>query len=226
MVCKLAQRIAVILLVAICAPTLIAQQPAPSFEVATVKRNVSGSLQRQVAAMPGGRFPSVNVTLVQLIQWAYQLPPSRIVGATGWVTSEQFDIEARAAGEMPPPLIRFMVRRLLSDRFGLVVRTEKREAPAFVLVPERADKRLGPQLRSADPMCKGTGRPAQLPTRNAEFPSQIGCTDFIVGAGVIVMRGMPIARLADLLSPIVGEAVVDGGAHGHVRRRPALDVDS
>ena len=189
------------------------QQPAPpSFEVVSVKRNVSGSLQRRLAALPGGRFTAVNVTTMQLIQWAYQLPPSRIAGATGWVASEQFDIEARAGSEVPPPRLRQMVQRLLADRFGLVVRNEQREVPVFTVVPERKDSRLGPQLRPADPMCKESGRPPQLPTRSVEFPPRIGCMDFIAGAGVIILRGMPIARLADLLSPIVGEAVLDGGA--------------
>ena len=184
----------------------------PPFEVASVKRNVSGSLQRRLAALPGGRFTAVNVTTLQLIQWAYQLPPSRIAGATGWVTSEQFDVEARAGGEVPPPRLRQMVRRLLADRFGLAVRNEQREVPALTLVPERSDSRPGPQLRPADPMCKENGRPPKLPSADVEFPAKVGCSDFIAGAGVIILRGMPIARLADLLSPIVGEAVVDGGA--------------
>lgn len=47
--------------------------------------------------------------------------------------------------------------------------------------------------------------PATLPTSSVEFPSQIGCVDFIAGAGVIITRGMPLGRLADLLSPILGE---------------------
>lgn len=185
---------------------------APPFEVASVKRNISGSLQRRLMTLPGGRFTAVNITTLQLIQWAYQLPPSRIAGATGWVASEQFDVEARAAGEVPPPRLRQMVRRLLADRFGLVVRNEQREVPAFSLVPNRSDSRPGPQLRPADPQCKERGQPPKLPTSNTEFPARIGCMDFVVGAGVIILRGMPVARLADLLSPIVGEVVVDGGA--------------
>ena len=186
--------------------------PLPSFEEATIKRNLSGSLQRRLAAVPGGRFTATNVTALQLIQYAYRLPPSRIVGAVGWVGSEQFDVEASAGGEVPPPRITQMVRRLLADRFSLVVRNEQREVPAFALVPDRRDGRLGPQLRPADPKCKEIGRPPKLPTTSAEFPSQIGCMDFIAGAGVVIMRGMPLSRLADLLSPTLGEPVVDGGA--------------
>ena len=99
----------------------------------------------------------------------------------------------------------------LADRFGLVVREEQREVAVFMLVPERNDSHLGPQLRPADPMCKETGRPPKLPTSSVEFPSRIGCMDFIAGADVIILRGMPLGRLADLLSPILGEPVVDGG---------------
>jgi uncharacterized protein (TIGR03435 family) len=202
-----------LLLVALSAALpLAAQQPPPAFESASVKRNVSGSLQRRLGASPGGKFTALNVTALQLIGWAYQLSRTRVVSTTGWLSSDQFDVEARAAGEVPPPRVREMVRQLLADRFGLVVHNEQRQLQAFALVPDRKDGRLGPQLRSADPMCKDTGRPPKLPTNSAEFPSRIGCVDFIVGAGVIILRGMPLSRLADLLSPILGEPVVDGGS--------------
>lgn len=101
---------------------------------------------------PGGRFTAVNITTLQLIEWAYQLPPSRIAGATGWVASEHFDVEARAGGEVPPPRLRQMVRRLLADRFGLIVRNEQREVPAFTLVPNRSDSRPGPAYRCKLPL--------------------------------------------------------------------------
>jgi uncharacterized protein (TIGR03435 family) len=130
----------VLLLVALSAALpLAAQQPAPAFETASVKRNVTGSLQRRLGALPGGRFTAVNVTALQLIQWGYQLSRTRIVGATGWLSSDQFDVEARATGEVPPPRVRQMVKQLLAARFGLVVHTEQRELQAFALVPDHRD---------------------------------------------------------------------------------------
>jgi uncharacterized protein (TIGR03435 family) len=43
-----------------------------------------------------------------------------------------------------------MVQAVLEERFGLKMRTEQRNVPAYALVLNRSDGRLGPQLRPAE----------------------------------------------------------------------------
>ena len=53
--------------------TLFGQQPtnAPSFDVASIKRNRSADEVAEGGFMPGGRITVVNVTLVKLMVAAY-----------------------------------------------------------------------------------------------------------------------------------------------------------
>ena len=67
-----------------------------------------------------------------------------------------------------------MARKLLADRFKLVIHTAKRELPAYLLVTARSDGRLGPGLTKPAIDCdayraaKGRGDPLPAdPTRKA-----------------------------------------------------------
>ena len=78
------------------------------------------------------------------------LLPSQIVGAPDWMSTEHFDILAKAEGPIPPgpaSPVPLMLRALLAERFQLVVHNEIRELPVYALVPARSDRRTGPSSR-------------------------------------------------------------------------------
>lgn len=135
---------------------------SPAFEVASIKTGVSADVPagiRPVSA--GGQFHAV-LTLHDLVQLAYGAPlallPSQVVGGPAWVTIERFEIIAKAnrlantsSGARDELLA--MMRTLLTDRFALRVRQERRELAIFNLVLDGADRRLGPRLRPEDGQC-------------------------------------------------------------------------
>src|SRR5262245_35535446 len=101
----------------------------PTFEAASVKANKSGGGMVGLGMQPGDRYNATNVPLRLLIQNAYQIQPSQLIGAPGWLESDRFDIVAKAdpalmgpppggPGSGPAPL-QLMVRALLADRFKL-----------------------------------------------------------------------------------------------------------
>lgn len=137
-----------------------------AFEVASVKRNTSGSGQRSAGFQPGGRFTARNMTLRGLVAAAYgtpqPLPLYRVVGGPGWIDSDRFDVDARVSTDLTDLAGKpgwssrgqQMLRTLLAERFRLVARQEQRELPSYALVKDRSDGRLGPQLVvSADDEC-------------------------------------------------------------------------
>ena len=157
------------------APTT-ASATQPTFEVASVKSHGSIPGERRLVFMPNGRFLADNVPLRSLIATAYgdprPLPAYRIIGGPGWIESEAFDIEAKAAesfanapaGFADPG--RLMLRALLGERFGLVVRQERRAIPVYALTLARRDGRTGPALRpAAGEDCVPAPPPGQPPTR-------------------------------------------------------------
>jgi uncharacterized protein (TIGR03435 family) len=131
----------------------IAQAP-PAFEVASVKRNVSGRMPLGPIRYQTGRFVAENTALRWLISSAYggprDLPPDYIEGGPPWIDTDGFDIDARTGGNPPPTATRAMLRSLLEDRFGLNVHREPRERQVQALVLAGTNGRIGPQLRRSD----------------------------------------------------------------------------
>ncbi len=87
---------------------MAAQTPSasPQFEVASIKPNKSGPGPQRIGFQPGGRFIATNVPVRDLISIAYgqpqPLPNFQIIGGPGWMTSDRFDITAKAEGDPQP----------------------------------------------------------------------------------------------------------------------------
>lgn len=140
--------------ISIAMATLTWAQPPGSekraeFEVASVKPTATKDGSLSVGFPPGGRFSARNLTLKQLLPNAYGMQDYQIAGGPGWITSEGFDIEARAAagtGELPREQMQEMVQSLLADRFHLALHRETRQLPIYALVVGKT----GPKLQAAD----------------------------------------------------------------------------
>ena len=207
---------------------LRAQSPAPSqesniatsgptFEVASVKPNKSGESFVRIGNQPGGRFTATNVPLRLLIRNAYQIQDFQLIGAPDWVSSDRFDIVAKAEGEVPPTApggppgpIQFMLRALLAERFNLKMHSERRELPIYALILARSDGKLGAQLRPAAVDCAAiqAGRRGGPPPAPPQPGERLPC-GIRVGPGQLTGGSMPMSQLATLLAPFVQRVVVD-----------------
>jgi len=149
--------------VALASPSVFSgrgQAPAPAavaaFEAASIKRNISGETRLRFETPPG-RLTAVNVPLRFVIRQAYRVPEARIIGGPAWVDTERFDILSTALTNANVDTVRAMLRTLLSERFGLVVHSEIREMPVYVLRLARTNATLGPHLRPSTTDCSGRG---------------------------------------------------------------------
>ena len=180
-------------------------QEAERFDVASIRRNVSGQQQGGGLAgpQPGGRFIGIGVTLRRLVSDAYE--GADVLGGPPWVGTDRFDVNARAERDVPPGQIRRLLQSLLADRFKLVVHTEPRDVPIYTLTLARADRRLGPKIRPSDAKCAEEARNF--------FPGAPGfpppCGDFRLGARTLTARGMSMQMLARVLGGRAGRAGVD-----------------
>src|SRR5256885_1957105 len=75
---------------------LHAQAPAarPAFEVAAIKRNVSGGTFSGNRTLPGGRINMENQRLRQIIRSAFGSADLEVVGGPGWIDTERWNIVA------------------------------------------------------------------------------------------------------------------------------------
>lgn len=109
----------------------------------------------RVRVMPNGDLSATAVPVLVLLRYAYDVPvnPSpRLSGLPGW--RETYDIEAKAPARAVPAglqdsdrrsRIQGMIRRLLADRFKLVMRVDRKTMPVYVLSAANG----GPNLRKS-----------------------------------------------------------------------------
>jgi len=151
----------------------------PSFEVAAIKPNHSGHNAiggRGVCGRASG-ISVQNIPLSLLIEEAFRVKNFQVIGRPAWLTTERYDVEARAASPVPYEQCLLMTRSLLEDRFGLKSHRETREMPVLQLVLEKSGK-----LQKVDP--------------NAP----LGIRTFSTLTGQLDTRGTSMAQLADMLA--------------------------
>jgi uncharacterized protein (TIGR03435 family) len=157
------------------AAALLAQtSPAtttPAFDVASIRENNTATDGRHhIYSSPNdSHFRTVNLSVKDLLQFAYALPANQIVGGPAWLDSLDFDIDAKAGPEidarmhdLPSEQGRLikqqMVQALLADRFQLKAHQETRQLPIYSLVV--ANPKAGPKFKpsEADGTTIDTGR--------------------------------------------------------------------
>jgi uncharacterized protein (TIGR03435 family) len=150
---------------ALCAAAALTAQ---TFEVATVKRNLSGPNAPNAFSPEPGRLVVTNMPLDQMLQATFHIRTGMLIGATGWMTSDRYDIEGKAPGVSKFDDQMVMLKALLIERFQLKFHTETRQLTMLYLVKGKS----GPKFT---PSAEGDGkehiniRPTQISGTNIPF---------------------------------------------------------
>jgi len=124
----------------------------------------------RLGAPAGNRF-SASMTLPTYITFAYKLMltqdqvQSMLAHLPKWVSTDRFEVLARAAGNPTKDQMRLMMQSLLADRFKLAVHFETHQAPVLALTLIKPGK-LGPNLRP-----HADGSPCDAPLAPPDFAS-------------------------------------------------------
>jgi uncharacterized protein (TIGR03435 family) len=167
-------------------PLCRAQAPGqlPEFEVASIKPNQTN--ERTYYGLRNATLTVRNMTAMGLMQIAYGKREFQVTGGPAWITSQGFDIDAKA--ERPARATQDMLKSLLASRFRLKLRRETKETPVYSLVIARGGLKM---KLSADQTEPEKGGPREL------------------GPGRIVGQGIPLYVIANLLSNMLGRAVLN-----------------
>jgi len=183
-------------------------QTPPAFEVATIKRAAPDAQGQFIRPSPG-RLSITNMTLLQMIRFAYGEGLAynlEITGGPSWIDKERYELEAKAADQASLTERRLMLRTLLADRFGLKVHSDSKEVNVYALTVARSDGKLGPKVQLWNGKCDG--RDAPPATGNPKAPR---CGAFFRPPGM-EFEGVTMEIVADMLSnPNInlGRPVVD-----------------
>ena len=164
---------------------------APKFEVATVKPASEDEIKAGISGCKTGHGREVctYVTLKRCIVGSFHIGPGQVVGGPGWIDSEPFHIEAKAAEPVEDAPLDAMMQALLQERFHLAFHREDRNLQALVLEVAKN----GPKLEKA--------------------PGGEAVTDGSHGSMILkntTMDGLAerLARVSDL--PVVNRTGIDG----------------
>jgi uncharacterized protein (TIGR03435 family) len=190
----------------------MAEDADPSFDVATIKPNISGGGSLQQLTMIKRDFVVKNGSLEDLIGFAYDLQVKQIMGSPDWSTKDRYDIAAVPDVEGQPNMVqsRGMVRKLLADRFALKFHNEKREMPAYVLTVGKGGQKLTPtQIKGSLPGL-------------AMSPGKGGFTLNVMNATMSDFTGF--LQMLVLDRPVVNQTGIAGRYDMHVTFTPDLSM--
>jgi uncharacterized protein (TIGR03435 family) len=169
------------------------------FEVASIRPH-PGAVTVSSNNITGATYRGVAITLIDLATDAYGVQYNQVSGGPGWSSSDRFDVEAKAGGDVPLAWDRArpMLQTLLAQRFKLKVHRETREVPAFDLVVAKG----GPKFKeNTDPNVQHPGMAMYVDSSGAHYKS----------------TKAPVARLIPQLSlnldrrPVVDKTGLTGG---------------
>lgn len=180
------------------------QEAPPAFEVASIKRDVSGKHIRFTKP-----FPTLHIegsTLKDLILLAYHVHDFEVTGGPAWIDSDLYDIDAKAdrPPTASPQFANLQWRRLqtlLHDRFNLAIHRETKVLPVYELTVAKG----GLKVQPATCMQRITGDTNIAPDKKqSDYCGPAGS-----GRGRIEASGAAMAFLADMLSSQLSRPVVD-----------------
>jgi uncharacterized protein (TIGR03435 family) len=162
--------------------TMPAAAQAQAFATITIKPARSADPRNsRVQVLPNGDLKASAISVITLLSYAYGVPsnPSpRLNSLPYWTVGDRYDMEAKAPaysfsastqdGEAQARLQQ-MIRRLLADRFSLVMRVEQERMSAYALTVSGS----GPKLEKSS-----------VTTKDCIFDTAPeGCHTFIIGFG-------------------------------------------
>jgi hypothetical protein len=98
---------------------LLAAQPQtdpPSFEVADVHVSAPGAKPGDAVDPAGGRVELRASTMLGLVAYAYGVDLANVIGDPPWLTSDRFDIIAKAPSGTPEDKLPDLVKTLLAAK--------------------------------------------------------------------------------------------------------------
>jgi uncharacterized protein (TIGR03435 family) len=114
-------------------------------------------------------FRTANLSLRDLLQYAYDLPKAQIYGGPAWLETAMWDIDAKSDAEADARLKampaadaaqekRAMVRALLAERFSLAAHEETRQMAVYDLVVAKGGPKFGSSTRNGTTIDTGRAR--------------------------------------------------------------------
>jgi uncharacterized protein (TIGR03435 family) len=172
--------------------------PPLTFDVVSIKPAAPNQQAFGIRVQQGGGLFLRNITVNQMVAFAYNVRDFQVFGGPAWADTEHFDIVAKQDGqgidipnlteaqrESHFDQMRHRVRWILSDRFQLKVHRDTKEMPVYVLTVAKS----GPKLE--------------------EHKATTGSQNMRTGMGDFLATRATMAMLTFALANVMGRPVLD-----------------
>jgi uncharacterized protein (TIGR03435 family) len=189
----------------LCVSSVVAAQPAPHFDVISIRRVPSNAppFMREIgdaSVRPGGQYIDPRTPPAWLIQFAYDIPTDfQLLNLPDWAKHQEYSISAKPGPDFPnlPPAenaeqVRFMMRALLAERFHLKLHAETRQEAVYNLEVAKGGLKI-----------REVGAP--------EPPAKETPVGFAFGnnGGRMIGKKSTIVGIADTIEPHLKRPVID-----------------
>lgn len=211
-------RVRCVLAMALLTGAAAAQTPG-TFEAASVRQTSGGPGVLPFVFVQTGRLRAPFATARELVQAAYGLERNQVLGGPDWLDRDHFDVNATMTAGTSPTAAPQLLRELLKERFGLVVRSARREMPVRFL--DRTNDQ-GPQLTPAGAECRPLKAPGGIPAPPPPPPPPPGSGPIVplnqppgsacgnvMFNGFLSMRAVPLVTFVVNLSRQIRIPIVD-----------------
>jgi uncharacterized protein (TIGR03435 family) len=140
----------------------------PAFEIADVHASAKTLHPSTTGGLRSGRYELRMATMSQLIAAAYGVEPDKVAGGPNWLDLDRFDVIAKALPDTRAQDLKLMLQSLLAERFQLLVHSDSRPMPAFVLSAGAGRPKLKRSDGSGAPGCQRQPQASEggaIPTR-------------------------------------------------------------
>ena len=181
----------------------------PRFDVASIKPSNSTDHRRLFDVQPNGQVTLTNMTVNQLIQYAYMIKGHQISGGPAWMKSDLFDIVAKTESSAKPDQLNLMLQSLLAGRFQLVMRRGTQEASVYALTTAKDGPKLK-EVHDSDPVMDNPfiQNAVNRGPKAANF-SHGRQSIVILRRGLLIAQSIRSLGFANFLSDFLGRTVVD-----------------
>jgi uncharacterized protein (TIGR03435 family) len=170
---------------------------AQTFDVSSVRINKAGSAggegqsEEKITSTPGSLIMH-NVTLRSCVKWAYAIRDFQLSGGPAWLSTERYDISAKAPDRAGDAELQKMLRAMLAERFQLRVREESKQQPIYALVVTRPKRGLKPAADDSAPanMRPGEGALEFRNTSMQEFAERLASRPLTIDRPVVDKTGL------------------------------------
>jgi uncharacterized protein (TIGR03435 family) len=114
-----------------------------TFDVAAIRLSKEETRNGAIKAMPSGQgYTAYNIPVKLMISLMYKVPMRQIKGGPDWLSSDRYDVEARADHPYNLEDLHVMYQNLLADRFNLKLHKETKEGPVYALTVDTPGSKM------------------------------------------------------------------------------------